>query len=168
MQETMNSVNKISERILAIYPTTKGFAYLITEGSAKAIYWANIYSKDKNKLLHRFKSLLEIWEVDRIVTESFDKKSRRKDRARILIKKFKEIIREKKIKTSSYPKEKVSLAFESFGAKTKYTRAKLVTDIFDELSPVLPRKRKIWEAEHINMYIFDCAVLIMTHFYHKI
>lgn len=34
----MFTVEKINERLLAVYPTTKGFAFLITEGTSRIIY----------------------------------------------------------------------------------------------------------------------------------
>ena len=81
--------------------------------------------------------------VDRVVVEEFTKASKRKERAKVLVNEFKKVARNKKLRISSYGIERVAIAFESFGAKTKYQRAVLVTKVFHELVSVLPPKRRI-------------------------
>ena len=56
----MRVLEKINERILAVYPTTKGFAYIIVDGEKGVIYWANSSSKDKSKLLKRFEDIINV------------------------------------------------------------------------------------------------------------
>lgn len=138
----MNTIEN-TERILAIYPTTKGFAFLISEGEDLVVDFGNVTSKDIPYLHNKFSALVDDYYIDRVITEEFDKQSQRKDKAKDLILECKEIINHTHIKISSYSKKQIDEAFTPYGAFTKYNRALAVVQALPHMNHILPEKRKI-------------------------
>ena len=152
-----------TERVLAIYPTTKGFAYFIAESTDKVIDFGNVSNKDHDKLVQRFLHFIDIYYIDRIIFEHFDKVSTRQEKAQNLVKEFKAHTRSKHIKISSYSLSQVRTVFNATGALTKHERAVEVSEIIPALASRLPNKRKIFESENLGVFIFDCAAMALTH-----
>jgi hypothetical protein len=69
------------ERILSIYPTTKGFAYFIAESAEKVIDFGNVSSKEHDVLSHKFLHLLSTYYIDRVIFERFTNTSFRGEKA---------------------------------------------------------------------------------------
>jgi hypothetical protein len=53
--------------------------------------------------------------------------------------------------------------FRSRNARTKYEIAHAVASLLPELAWKLPPQRKVWQAEHYRMTIFDAAAIALTH-----
>lgn len=152
-----------SERVLSIYPTTKGFAYFIAEATDKVIDFGNISNKDHSKLVKRYLRLLDTYYIDRVIFERFDRVSTRKEKAQNLVKDFKAHTRTKHIKISSYTLSQVRTVFNATGALTKHERAMEVSEMIPALASRLPNKRKIFESENLGIHLFDCAAMTLTH-----
>ena len=105
--------------------------------------YGNVAHKDHDVLLEKFGTLVDEYYISRVIVERFGTTSTRKEKARDLVLEFKKITRSRKVKTSSYSKEKVDEAFCSFGSFTKYDRAVSVVEVIPVLQHALPNKRKI-------------------------
>ena len=114
------------------------------EGVDFVVDYGNVAHKDGEILLERFEKLITEYFINRVIVERFLLTSNRKSKARDLVLSFKKIARSKKVKTSSYSKERVDEAFGSFGSYTKYDRAVSVVEVIPILQHALPKgKRKI-------------------------
>jgi len=113
------------------------------EGVDFVVDYGNVAYKDSEVLAEKFTKLVDEYYISRVIVERFGTTSTRKDKARELVLEFKKIARSKKVKTSSYSKERVDEAFCSFGSFTKYNRALSVVEVIPVLHHALPEKRKI-------------------------
>lgn len=163
--QTTRLASSEHERMLSVYPTSKGFGYLILENTENIIHWGVVNHKEDKILEKRYLSLLDKYSVDRVITEKFNSNTKRKFRAVNRAMAFRSYARQRKLKVSSYSTQKVDLAFGVFGAYTKDSRASAVASVLKPLARILPDKRKIYESENHNMAIFDCGVLALTHLY---
>ena len=156
-----------SQRLLAIDPTTKGFAYVLFEGKT-LIDWGVIfvYPKKKNELcLKRITELLEVYDPQVIVLEDTDAKScLRRTRVRKLIAEVRTLVHEHRVQLHVISRRKLVEAFSKVSANNKDEIAREVADRLPELGPQLPPKRKIWMPEDPRINLFDAAALAMTLF----
>jgi len=61
----------------------------------------------------------------------------------------------------------VRQSFLRLGCETRYQTATSLSQIFPELSPRLPPKRRLWESEHSSMAIFDAVALGLAYWQHE-
>ena len=154
-----------SKRLMAVYPTTKGFGYLIIEDSQNIVNWGVVNHKHDGFLTKKFLNSVKKYGVDVLITEHFGKDSQRKFKAINRTMMFRRLARTHKLSVTSFSKEKVDVVFGSFGAYTKESRACVVASQISPLKKWCPPKRKAWQPEHHRMAVFDCAVLSLVYLY---
>ena len=144
-------------RVLALDPTTKGFAYAVLEGSAELLDWGLAQSRVKGdpQSLRRIKALLDRYEPDLLVLEEGEG-SRRGARAKRLLGKVEALARERGIAVRSVSRTQVREVFKLSGT-TKHEIALEVTRRYRYLALRLPRRRKPWDSEPERMSIFDAV-----------
>jgi hypothetical protein len=151
--------------LLAIYPTTRGFGFVVFEGRQRTIDWGVKDARgDKNrKVLVKIEELISWYRPDIIVLEdAHGVDSRRTDRIRQLHLQVVELAKMRKIALRQFTRRDIRAAFASRNASTRYEIAQAVCQELPDLAPWLPPPKKIWMSEDRWLGMFDAASLGMT------
>ena len=159
----MKTIKKQFQRILSIYPTSKGFGFVVMERGKKLIDWGTKRvrvpkSKKNRECVKRAAKLMEEYQPDAVMlAESDDQK--RCQRIRNLIRQIAKRTRAKGIEVVAVTRERVQKRFAPYGATTKYEIAKLIADWHPPLRPMLPRPRRPWESEDGRLGVFNAVAM---------
>jgi hypothetical protein len=156
----MNAVTERS-RILAIDPTSRGFAFVILERPGELLDWGRREPGPKNeRCLDAIRAMLAEHRPDRIVIEDLrDRACRRRPRVVRLLRSIEKLAFEKRVVLTVVGRGLVRQHFEGSGATTKIAIARRITERFPQLSGYMPRPRKAWTSEDARMDLFDAAAL---------
>ncbi len=154
-------------RVLSIDPTTKGFGFVVLDGPDRLIDWGSAFVRyDKHEgSLRRVTKMLEYHSPEVLVLE--DEKgdgSRRCARVRKLLRATRTLAARRKIAVGAIAPAAVKKMFAEVGATNKDHIAGEVVVRYPELAPWLPPPRRIYDAEHHRMGMFDAAAFGMTFF----
>lgn len=146
-------------RILAIDPTSRGFAFVVLEDSAFLVDWGErIVPAKSGDLLRKVDELLSRYEPTLLVIEDLAVPgARRRKRASKEIRSV-ELLAQKR----GLAMKRVSRLAVRDTAKSKFEVALRLTEIFPVLAERLPRKRKTWTTEDARMNIFDALGFAAT------
>jgi Holliday junction resolvasome RuvABC endonuclease subunit len=157
--------------VLAVFPSTRGFGYVVFEGPKSLVDWGvkAVRSGQKNlESLKRVRQLLAFYRPDVLVLEDYEGSgSRRTKRIQTLINLMAALAAEEGIATAFFSRAEVRACFSPTGSTTKRQIAEAIIREFPELEPRLPPVRKIWMSEDCRMNIFDAAALGITFFNKK-
>jgi hypothetical protein len=153
--------------ILAIYPTARGFGFVVFEGP-RTIDWgvkgARGDSKNR-KVLAKIDELISWYRPEVLVLEQVHSTgSRRAERIRQLHLQLVELAKTRKIQIRQFARSDIKAAFASRKASTKYEIAQAVSRELPDLAPWLPPPRKIWMSEDRWLGMFDAASLALTFY----
>ena len=163
-------------RVLAIDPTTKGFAYAVLEGPNFPLDWGltEVDPGRKNALcLKRVDVLIARYAPDVLVVEDCDGKgSHRSPRVQSLIRSIQELAAKRGARTRAFSRGQIRKVFAALGKPTKRLIATEIARRLPELAPRLPTSRneprprgiRIYEREAERISIFDAASLAVTYF----
>jgi hypothetical protein len=155
-------------RVLAIDPTTSGFAYAIFEGPDFLLDWGltQVRAEQKNALcLKRIDVLLGKYAPDVVVLEAYDGKgSHRRRRVRSLIRSIQRLALKRGVRKRAFSRAEIRKAFGFLGKATKHPIASEIAKRYPQLTWHLPGLRKFYESEDERMSIFDAASLAVTYF----
>ena len=148
--------------ILAIDPTSRGFAFAVLEAPAFLVDWGErIVPAKSGGLLRRVDELLSRYEPTLLVVEDLAVPgSRRRKRACTEIRSI-ELLSLKR----GLPAERISrlAIIDSYAPrKSKFEVALRLAEIFPALAERLPRRRKAWTTEGARMNIFDALGFAAT------
>jgi hypothetical protein len=148
--------------ILAIDPTTKGFAFAVFETPDHLIDWGLRTAPAKSgALLQKVGGLLARHQPDLFVLEdTHARRSLRRVRARKEIRSMERLALKRGVKVARV--SRLAVLDTLAPGKTKYEAAAKLAEIFPVLAERLPRKRKIWETEVERMSIFDALGFAVT------
>jgi hypothetical protein len=143
------------ERILAIDPTSRGFAFAVLEAPAFLVDWGErIVPAKSGGLLRKVDELLLRHEPTLLVIEDLAAPgSRRRKRARREIRSIELLALKRGLATEHVSCLAVTDAFAP--AKSKFEVALRLAESFPTLAQRLPRKRKAWMTEDTRTNIFD-------------
>lgn len=156
-------------RVLVLDPFTKGFGFVVLEGTDKLVDWGLKYVpvEDKNgHCLKQVERLLRIYRPDILILEDCSVKTcRRRSRARRLIEDIAALATQQRVKTRHVSMERVRRTFEKSGT-TKHQIAMEIASGFTEFASYIPHilPRKIWMAEDDRMSIFDAAAMALSYY----
>ena len=164
----MDQQGKRQPIVLAVVPCYRGIAFVTFSGPWLPIDWGIKWTEaDNPRGVRAVRELIDGCRPDVLVFEDYGGEgSRRGKRIETLLDAIKELAREKKIATRQYSRAQIRDCFVEDGAFTKYEIAQIIAQQYPRLVPLLPPKRKIWLAEHPNMYIFDACSFALTYFCH--
>jgi Holliday junction resolvasome RuvABC endonuclease subunit len=155
--------------VLAIYPTNRGFAYVVFEGHLSPIDRgiARRDGHDKNsRCLKLIAALCLRYEPDVLVLQDTSPTgTQRSLRIANLNIAIHELAESPGIPVHSYSRTHVRLAFSHLGSPTKYAIAEAIAKHIPAFERHLPPPRKRWMAEDSRMGIFDAAALALTFFH---
>jgi hypothetical protein len=161
----MNRCPAEAKRVLAIDPTSKGFAFALLEGSDRLIDWGVKHAKGDEQCLQRVAELAARYQPDMLVVERTDANGcRRRQRARQLIEDLLALAINRGLRTRRISRRTMLRSFTRSGFTTKRQVAVALSLRFPELDPCLPPERKPWMSEDERISIFD-AVAFGCAFY---
>lgn len=154
--------------ILAIYPSARGFAFVVFEGPESPFDWGTkeFRGADKNAhSLNAIRELIERYRPDAIVIEDFtDDGTRRSSRIRGLYRSIVQLAQTECIDLFRYSKTQVRHCFGAAGLMTKYDIATAIARHIPAFGHRLPPLRKTWMSEDGRQNLFDAAALGLTHY----
>src|SRR5450631_652508 len=158
--------------VLALYPFTKGVAFVFFEGPESPFEWGvkNIKKTHKNsKTLEAIKKLIDRYRPEVLVIEdTTDGGSRRTSRIRKLYRMLVHFAEAEYVDLHRCSKTEVKTCFASVGAGTKYEIAKAIATQIPAFAHRIPRFRKPWMSEDPRQSLFDAAALGLTYYaWHK-
>ncbi len=156
------------ELVLAIYPNTSGFAFVLFEGSLSPIDWGvtAVRGRDRNdRCLQIIASMFARHEPDVLVLQDTSvrgtRRSRRVTNLNAAIFKLAEL---NDIPICTYSRASVRLAFSYLGTASKQAIAETIAKHIPAFERYLPPPRKPWMTEDTRMGLFDAAALVLTFF----
>jgi hypothetical protein len=157
----MTIPNRKLIRVLALDPSSAGFGFAVLEEPTRLVDWgvAEVWSKSPQAFLARVEPLVDRYAPSLIVVENIGNSKQRK-RASQRITSVVRYAATRRIATARIPRSEVKKAFG--GNPTKHDIAVEIADIFPELTPRLPAKRKLWESEREQMNLFDALSFALT------
>jgi hypothetical protein len=154
--------------VLAIYLCSRGFAFVLFEGSLSPYDWGVQEVRGPQKhahCLHHIEKIFVTYEPDVLVTQDMTSGgTRRADRIQRLNLSIGEAAETRGIPTYAYSHRHVRQCFASQPLMTKQAIAEAIAKHIPAFEPYLPPPRKLWFGEHSRMPIFDAAALALTHF----
>lgn len=143
-----------TNRVVAIDPTTRGFAFAVLEGSDDLVDWGlvEVLVRTDAFVLARVEHILDRFLPDVLAVED-GRGTRRRARAQRLIRGIEAIAARRKLPIVRVSRAQVRALLAP--ATTKQEIAEALAARFPELSARLPRKRKAWMPEDERMSIFD-------------
>jgi hypothetical protein len=141
--------------LLAIDPTSRGFAFAVLEAPAFLVDWGSKSARAKSGgVVRKVDALLSRYQPDVLVLEDLAADgARRRKRARREIGSI-----ERRALKCGVRVEKVSrlATLDTFAPeKSKYDVALRLAEMFPVLANGLPRKRNTWRPEEARMSVFD-------------
>ena len=154
--------------VLALYPTTRGFAFVAFEGPESPYDWGVtvITGRRKNaRCVRSIKRIIERYQPHTIVLEDVaEDGARRASRIRKLSWAIAHLAQSERIDVYRYTKATVRNTFRRSGATTKYEIAQAIAIHIPAFAHRIPPLRKPWMSEDPRMSLFDAAALGLTYF----
>jgi hypothetical protein len=154
--------------VSAIYPSSRGFAFVLFESSLAPVDWGVHEARvaDKNAhCLKRVTSLFELHTPDVLVLQDMSEQgTRRAPRIRELNYKVAEQAETFGMLIRFYSRAQIRERFLQDGATTKSAIAEMIVKHVPALKLYVPPARKLWMKEHPHMGIFDAAALALMFF----
>ncbi len=163
----MNGANP-QNLALSIYPSTRGFAFVLFEGPESPFDWGvkEIKEKHKNtKTLDEIKKLIDRYRPEALIIEDLTNgESRRTSRIRKLYRMLTHLAATEYVDIERYKKSEIKECFGFVGASSKYEIAKAIAIQIPAFAHRIPPFRKPWMAEDPRQTLFDAAALGLTHY----
>ena len=164
----MTEKQKGIRRTIGVFPTTHGFGYVIFEGPLRLIDWGikHVPSRQQPDNLEQFDALLTWFEPDLVVLENpVGDGSHKGKRITSLLRAMARHTSSSDISLKCYSRAEILRAFTHIDATNKHDIAVEIARLYEELTPLLPKKRKLWTPEDRRMGIFDATALVLTYFH---
>jgi hypothetical protein len=154
----VNCCSLEAKRVLAVDPTSKGFAFALFEGPDRLIDWGVKHAKGNEKCLQRVAELAARYQPAVLVVERTDVDGcRRRQRASQLIENLLALAMNRSLRTRRISRRIMLRFFTRSGFATKRQVAVRLSLRFPELGPCLPPERKPWMSEDERISIFDAV-----------
>jgi Holliday junction resolvasome RuvABC endonuclease subunit len=154
-------------RVLAIDPTTRGFAFAVMEGPHDLVDWGvkSVRPAKQAQCLAGVAGQIAFFAPTVIVLEDTAKRgSRRCRRVRRLIEAIRALAERAGVPTRLVSRRQVKNTFVVTGANTKHQIAVAIAEQLPELADRLPPYRESWMSEDYRMNIFDAVAFAVTFF----
>jgi|SRR5665213_489016 len=152
--------------VLAVYPSARGFAFVIFEGPFSPVDWSTreIRGRHKNqRCLLGIAAVLERYQPDVLVLQDMSPSGTpRAYRMRELNASIAELAEDRGIPVRMFSRAQVRAAFEPFGLTSKHFIAETIAKHIPAFDRYLPPPRKLWMSEDARMALFDAVALALT------
>lgn len=157
--------------VLAIYPTSHGFAFVLFEGPQAPFDWGvkGIRGKRKNaKTVDEVNALIERYHPETLVIEHTGTgQVRRAARIKRLYRMLRHLAAVAQVDVRRIDRSDIRACFASVGAVTKYEIAKAIATEIPAFAHRLPRVRRLWMSEDPRQSLFDAAALGLAYYARK-
>lgn len=149
--------------VLSVYPTSRGYAFVLFEGPLNPYDWGIKEIRKKQKNEHTLESIQELINRYRpaylIIEDHTEKGSRRSSRIRRLYRMLIHLAESEQVEVFRYSQKAIRNCFESVGARSKYEIAQAIARQIPAFAHRMPKLRKIWMSEDPRQSLFDAAAL---------
>ena len=156
--------------VLAFYPMTRGFAYVLFEGPLSPYDWGvkEVRGKNKNgRIIKSLQSIIERCLPKLLVLEDWtDDSCHRAPRIKQLYEEIEKLAEQHALPIARYSTLEIKHAFANVIPCTKYEIALHVAKHIPAFSFQVPPVRKIWMSEDPRQALYDAAALGVVA-YHK-
>jgi hypothetical protein len=154
--------------VLAIYPTSRGFAYALFEGALSPVDWgiARRSGKRRNeRCLRLIAALFLRYEPDLLVLQDTSSAGTlRSKRTQDLNSAISEMAERHGMPVRCYSRVRVRLAFDHLKSPSKQAIAESIAKHIPAFERYVPRPRKRHVPEDTRMNLFDAVALALTFF----
>jgi hypothetical protein len=154
--------------VLAMYPNSRGVAFVVFEGTHSLVDWGLRVTRHKHqqyRYLSSIGDLFVLYQPAVLLLENMAAAgARRSERIRNLNAKIAERALSLRMPVRFYSRDQVREAFAPFAASTKEAIADAIGKQVPGLARLVPPHRKPWTSEHARMGVFDAAALALTFF----
>ena len=163
------STKQFESFILAIYPSARGFAFVVFEGPDSPFDWGTKEFRGSDKNAHSLSAITELVEryrPDAIVIEDFaEDGARRSSRIRRLYRSIVQLAQTECIDLFRYSKTQVRHCFGAVRRHDQVRHRDRDCKTHSGIRPSPPaRSEKIWMSEDERQNLFDAAALGLTHY----
>jgi hypothetical protein len=155
-------------RVFAIYPNTRGFAFVVFEGQLAPVDWGVKTIRGKRKhsqCLRHIEKILARYDPDSVILQDMSPfGTRRASRIRKINSATEELCELRGVPTYTFSRAQVRSAFSYLGMMTKQAIAQAIAKHVPAFERYLPPTRKPWMTEDSRMGLFDAAALAWTFF----
>ena len=159
---------KQQEFVLAIYPTVRGYSFVLFEGPESPFDWGTkeIRQVPKNQAIVDYvATLIERYHPQVLILEDCeDRRCRRTLRVKKLCRALVDLAATSQLEVHLYSREAIRRCFAAAGAHTKSEIAQVVARHIPAFKHRLPPLRKIWMSEDARQSLFDAAALGLTFY----
>jgi Holliday junction resolvasome RuvABC endonuclease subunit len=163
----MNAIRRYAF-VLAVYPNTRGFAFVLFEGHLSPIDWGVKEMRGRRKhsrCVASIDKILDRYEPDILVLQDTSPTgTRRARRVTNLNAAVATLASGRAIPVYAYSREVVRSAFEDIGLPNKHSMAELIAKHIPAFERYVPPPRKPWMSEDARMGLFDAAALALVFF----
>ncbi len=163
----MNWADTRRELVLGVYPTSRGFGWVVLEGPF-AVVESGLHHALKAKNAGCVRALERIvarLKPSTLVLEAFDGHSSiRSARIRRLCLEFVNLAADRGLGLAVHSRDEVRATFAGVEARTRDEIAAAVARTLPALAYRLPKKRAPWESEDRRLSIFSAAAVVLTYY----
>jgi hypothetical protein len=160
--------NQFKKAVLAIFPNTTGFGYVVMTGARELTDYGAVRVRPvSNQVsIERIQKIIKFVQPVLVVLQDPDGKAGRTGkRVKNLILEIVKYVQDQGLTVNQYSRDQIRIVFENFGAVTKYEIMKVLLSEFSHLNHIVPPKRKLWMSEDRNMAVFDALSLLTCYYY---
>jgi Holliday junction resolvasome RuvABC endonuclease subunit len=166
-------------RILALSPHSKGFGLVIFEDNYNLLDWGLKYCRTTStsttcskttpaaqlnrNCLTVISQLIEYYEPDVVITEDWTASTcKRHKRVKKLLSQIQLLANKQNLQCCRFSRLQIQKQFAEYQVKTKQEIAVCLSSLFAELTPYLPKPRKLWMSENPRIHIFTALSLCLV------
>lgn len=143
-------------KTIAIDPTQSGFAFAVFSGREKIIDMGFVASRGKS--IDKLERLVMQYKPKYLVLET-PLDPRRSSWARKIQDQARDLAQSTGVVVVGVSRSDIRVYF---GPHNRHVIAHGLSERFDALNGLLPKKKKLWETQHRHMHLFDAVSLAVT------
>ena len=162
----MSSSQK-SGLVLAVFPTSRGFGWILFEGPMAPVNWgiASVKNNHSAWCMMRFGKLLDLYQPKAILFEvNVATEKAKSGRVAVLGQDMRGFAASRDIEIHLYSRAEIAAALLSDENASRRAVVELVADLLPILRDRLPSPRKPWQSEDGRRCLFDAAALGIAHY----
>jgi hypothetical protein len=155
----MARLTETRPRVLAVYPFRRGFGFAVLEG-VTLVDWgiARLHSKNDEELLVRVDDLVSRYQIALLALEDGSNRRRGQD-ARRRIERLLGFAHLRKLATQTVSRKQAWITLGLADQATNHDMCVLIGSYFEELQPLLPRKRRFFDNEDERTNVFRAVAI---------
>jgi hypothetical protein len=154
--------------IAAIYPNSRGFAFVVFEGPFAPVDWGTTAARGSDKNLHCLKMGTRLFARYRpellLLQDTSTDGTYRAERIRFLNNDLAALAEGDGVQVIRVTRDQIRRTFSYLDAPTKHQIATAIVRHIPAFERLLPRIRKPWMSEDARMGIFDATTLAFAYF----